>query len=89
MLLMHDNICVKEFLQEVTPNATDAKLLGLLQLYCKTLQLCSMYCCPGVFQFIFYKNVQALTEKGMQKEMQYPSRTPVESIRPKENKDNG
>ena len=73
LLLMHDNICVKEFLQEVTPNATDAKLLGLLQLYCKKLQLYSMYYCLGVFQFIFYKNVQALTEKGMQKEMQYPA----------------
>ena len=31
-----------------------------------------MYCCPGVFQFIF-KKIQALTEKGMQKEMQYPA----------------
>ena len=67
-------ICVKEFLQEVTPNATDAKLL-LMDCYNYTARSYSYTPCTAVQEYSnsSLKNVQALTEKGMQKEMQYPA----------------
>ena len=50
MLLMHDNICVKEFLQEVTPNATDAKLL-LMDCYSYTARSYSYTPCTAVQEY--------------------------------------